>query len=399
MVDMTALTGMHSGAQADKRTAKRRAAELRLKIYGMVAIFLAAAALVALLSSVLGKATGALTQTYLTFPITIDAAEIDPDGTGDPKIIRRADFSGLTKDMLKAEFPSAKGRTVRRELYDLTSAGAPFELADMVAANPALVGQTIDFRFLASDVTDLYLKDDFGALIEKPTQGNLTLTAEGDSYIVSSTEGDFDAALARVKEALVDQAAAVRRKAALQENGVVEFTRRAEVADENRTVLIQVADGWLKMTRITPTGGLAEPVIPMAREVTASNSWGLFVTDLPENSRKVSDNQIVWIETLKSKGQVDQVFNSRFFTSGDSREPELAGILGAAVGSFWTMVVTFALAFPIGVAAAIYLEEFAPKNKLTDFIEVNINGAGPDDAAHNHHRLARRNPRRAALHP
>jgi len=213
MVDMTALTGMHSGAQADKRTAKRRAAELRLKIYGMVAIFLAAAALVALLSSVLGKATGALTQTYLTFPITIDAAEIDPDGTGDPKIIRRADFSGLTKDMLKAEFPSAKGRTVRRELYDLTSAGAPFELADMVAANPALV------------------EDDFGALIEKPTQGNLTLTAEGDSYIVSSTEGDFDAALARVKEALVDQAAAVRRKAALQENGVVEFTRRAEVAE------------------------------------------------------------------------------------------------------------------------------------------------------------------------
>jgi len=87
----------------------------------------------------------------------------------------------------------------------------------------------------------------------------------------------------------------------------------------------------------------------------------------------VSDNQIVWIEALKSKGQVDQVFNTRFFTAGDSREPELAGILGAAVGSFWTMVVTFALAFPIGVAAAIYLEEFAPKNKLTDFIEVNIN--------------------------
>lgn len=82
MVDMTALTGMHSGAQADKRTAKRRAAELRLKIYGVGAIFLAAAALVALLSSVLGKATGALTQTYLTFPITINATEIDPDGTG-----------------------------------------------------------------------------------------------------------------------------------------------------------------------------------------------------------------------------------------------------------------------------------------------------------------------------
>jgi phosphate transport system permease protein len=417
MVDMTALTGLHSGKQANKRTARRRAAEMRLKLYGIIAIFLAGAALVALLWSVVGKATGALTETYLTLPVTLEAAEIDPDGTGDPNIIRRGDFTGLTKDMLKAQFPDAKGRTARRQLYDLTSAGAAFELADRVAANPDLVGQTIDYPFLASDVTDLYLKDDFGALIEKPTQGNLTLTPEGDGYIVSSTEGDFGAALERVKEALVDQARSVRAQAALQENGVVEFTRRAEVAeteedrakneklaearavardkllaeadalelratseggdealsDENRSVLIQVADGWLKMTRITPTGGVAEPVIPMAREVSASNTWGLYVTDLAENARKVSDNQIVWIETLKSEGKVDQVFNTRFFTAGDSREPELAGILGAAVGSFWTMLVTFALAFPIGVSAAIYLEEFAPKNKLTDFIEVNIN--------------------------
>ena len=417
MVDMTALTGMHSGTQANKRTARRRAAEMRLKLYGIIAIFLAGAALVALLWSVVGKATGALTETYLTLPVTLEAAEIDPDGTGDPNIIRRGDFTGLTKDMLKAQFPDAKGRTARRQLYDLTSAGAAFELADLVAANPELVGKTIDYPFLASDVTDLYLKDDFGALIEKPTQGNLTLTPEGDGYIVSSTEGDFGAALERVKEALVDQARSVRAQAALQENGVVEFTRRAEVAeseedrikneklaearaaardkllaeadalelratseggdealsDENRSVLIQVADGWLKMTRITPTGGMAEPVIPMTREVAASNTWGLYVTDLAENARKVSDNQIVWIETLKAEGKVDQVFNTRFFTAGDSREPELAGILGAAVGSFWTMLVTFALAFPIGVSAAIYLEEFAPKNKLTDFIEVNIN--------------------------
>ncbi len=417
MVDMTALTGMHSGETANKRTAKRRAAEWRLKLYGMIAIFLAGAALVALLWSVVGKASGALTETYLSLPITLEAAEIDPDGTGVPRIIRRGDFTGLTKDMLKEQFPDAKGRTTRRQLYDLTSAGAAFELADYVAENPALVGETVTYPFLASDVTDLYLKNDFGALIEKETEGNLTLTADGDSYIVSSSEGDFAAALARVKEALVDQARIVRRQAALQENGVVEFTRRAEAAEteedrsrnekqaearaaardqllaeaddlearaeaeggdealseDNRSVLIQVADGWLKMTRITPTGGVAEPVIPMAREVTASNSWGLFVTDLPENARKVTDNQIVWIEALRSKGQVEQVFNARFFTAGDSREPELAGILGAAVGSFWTMLVTFALAFPIGVAAAIYLEEFAPKNKLTDFIEVNIN--------------------------
>ncbi len=417
MVDMTELTGMHSGTTAAKRTAKRRAAEVRLKLYGVIAIFLAGAALVALLWSVVGKASGALTETYLTLPITIDAQEIDPDGTGDTNTIRRADFSGLARDMLRAEFPSASGRTARRQLSDLISSGAAFELADKIAADPSLLDETIDYPFLASDVTDLYLKGDFGELAEKPTTGNLTLTPDGDDFIVRSSAGDFEAALDRVKEALVIQADAVRRKAALQENGVVEFTRRAEAAetaeerekneklatsraaqrdkllaeaeaiearaaadggdeeltDENRSVFIKVADGWLKMSRITPEGGVAEPVIPMAREVTASNQWGLYVTDLPENARKVSDNQIIWIETLQDRGQVDVVFNSRFFTAGDSREPELAGILGAAVGSFWTMVVTFALAFPIGVAAAIYLEEFAPKNKFTDFIEVNIN--------------------------
>ncbi|MEO0912629.1 MAG: phosphate ABC transporter permease PstA, partial [Pseudomonadota bacterium] len=73
------------------------------------------------------------------------------------------------------------------------------------------------------------------------------------------------------------------------------------------------------------------------------------------------------------RGAVESTFNGRFFSAGDSREPELAGIWGAAVGTFWTMLVTFALAFPVGVLAAIYLEEFAPKNRLTDFIEVNIN--------------------------
>ena len=66
-------------------------------------------------------------------------------------------------------------------------------------------------------------------------------------------------------------------------------------------------------------------------------------------------------------------FNTTFFTAGDSREPELAGILGAAAGSFFTLVVTLLLSFPIGVAAAVYLEEFAPKNRWTDLIEVNIN--------------------------
>ena len=66
-------------------------------------------------------------------------------------------------------------------------------------------------------------------------------------------------------------------------------------------------------------------------------------------------------------------FNVTFFTAGDSREPELAGIWGAAMGSFFTLMVTLSLSFPLGVATAVYLEEIAPRNRLTGLIEVNIN--------------------------
>ena len=93
----------------------------------------------------------------------------------------------------------------------------------------------------------------------------------------------------------------------------------------------------------------------------------------PEAERRVKDDQVAWVTSLEEAGRIEKRFNTTFFTAGDSREPELAGIRGAAVGSFYTLLVTVVLSFPIGVAAAVYLEEFAPTNRLTDLIEVNIN--------------------------
>lgn len=90
-------------------------------------------------------------------------------------------------------------------------------------------------------------------------------------------------------------------------------------------------------------------------------------------SIRLTEQQQEWVDILRQEGHIDISFNDVFFTSGDSREPTNAGVLGAIVGSLLTMAVTLALSFPIGVAAAIYLEEFAPKNRFTDFIEVNIN--------------------------
>ena len=92
-----------------------------------------------------------------------------------------------------------------------------------------------------------------------------------------------------------------------------------------------------------------------------------------ESGRRVSDAQIAWLDELEERGQVSMDFNTAFFTHADSREPEQAGIWGAAVGSFLTMMVTLMLSFPLAVMTAVYLEEFAPKNKIVDLIEVNIN--------------------------
>lgn len=94
---------------------------------------------------------------------------------------------------------------------------------------------------------------------------------------------------------------------------------------------------------------------------------------IPESSRKITDNQVKWLDRLNNEKKVQVRFNTNFFTTGDSRSPETAGIGGAIVGTIMTLLITLMVAFPIGVASAIYLEELAPKNKWSEFIEVNIN--------------------------
>jgi phosphate transport system permease protein len=79
------------------------------------------------------------------------------------------------------------------------------------------------------------------------------------------------------------------------------------------------------------------------------------------------------LDRLKQAGALRVHFNSTLLTRSDSTQPELAGLLGAIVGSAMTLLITALLAVPIGVMAAIYLEEFAPQNRFTDIVEVNIN--------------------------
>ena len=113
-------------------------------------------------------------------------------------------------------------------------------------------------------------------------------------------------------------------------------------------------------------------------KVLASSSVDMIVKgqaprEIEEKRRVLNDFQLGLLDRWTVEGRRSSSFNHRFFTNGDSRSPELAGLGGAIAGSFWTLMVCLILSFPMGVAAAIYLEEYAPKNRLTEIIEVNIN--------------------------
>jgi phosphate transport system permease protein len=129
-----------------------------------------------------------------------------------------------------------------------------------------------------------------------------------------------------------------------------------DMAIENPGLLGHTSEIWLR-----------------AHSEAGSYLKGQVDTGLPESDRRVKDLQVSWLDQLQTEGRTESRFNVAFFTNGDSREPEMAGIRVALYGSFFTLLVTFAIAFPIGVFSAVYLEEFAPRNRLTDLIEININ--------------------------
>jgi phosphate transport system permease protein len=238
--------------------AKRYARERRFKALGLGAVILGLLFVMALFTDIVSKGYTAFVQTHIELEVYFDPEVIDPQGTRDPAAMARADYRQLVREPLREAFPEVSGRRDKRKLYGILSTGAPFQLMEMVRANPDLIG--------------------------------------------------------------------TRQKVAL-------------VADDDIDMLVK----------------------------------GHINRDAPASDRRVDDQTIGWIDRLDAQGLVQTKFNTRFFVNGDSREPELAGIGGAVAGSFYTLLVTLALSFPIGVAAAIYLEEFAPKNRFTDLIEVNIN--------------------------
>ncbi len=381
---------------AKRRIRKRYAAEARFKSYGLVALGVTTLFVAALVFDIIRNGLPAFTQHSLTMDVAVPADFVPADKRTDPVAIRSADYFPVTRDALKAAIPGIESRQGERTLTRVLSSGAADELRDRLAADPSLIGRTVKVPLLLSDDADLYFKAPSTPIVKRGGVGTATPSGTTGEITILTSSNDFAAEVVSIKQAAKAKADTLAIEAArLSTFGGQSLAPRiaeinAEIAELRARVdspkveevldgklpskLVEINGGLVKLTKITDISVAGEVLLPLTSAAEAKpGDWRVVTYTTPESNRKVSDLEIGFLERLREKGFVENRFNTRFFTAGDSREPELAGIRGALIGSLLTLFVTLALCVPIGVLAAVYLEEFAPKNRLTDIIEVNIN--------------------------
>jgi phosphate transport system permease protein len=413
---------------------KRYRSESIFRAFGLAAIIVGMAFVVILFANIIGKGYPAFLQSYIKLPVYFDEQVIDPSGERDPEVMARADYQGLIKQSLRERFPGVSGRRDKLALYKLISQGAGFELQDMVLDNPDIIGTTQEIWLLADDEIDVFLKGNVtrleqfeltGRPVVSAVSGEVEITTDGPAFapvlermqelfereqrraqrelerareklddlkqdlvqnrelLAEAERYDYPTRIDRLKEIIKNTQGQIsdeefiikvleERIAGYQKS--LEGTSAAEVdiPSDAASYLLELQGGLVRITalgRNSARGTVLNTLDPTSDE----QGLKVVILETPESERRVNDRTIGWVRQLQRQGVVDKKFNTIFFTHGDSREPEQSGIAGALAGSFFTLIVTLLLSFPIGVGAAIYLEEFAPKNRWTDLIEVNIN--------------------------
>jgi phosphate transport system permease protein len=420
---------------AKARIRARYRAETRFRAYGLSAVILTAVFLAVVLTDIVIKGLPAFTASYVRLELKIDAEDIDPQGSKDPAVIRAGDFQAVVRKALRAMFPNVTERVERRKLDGLVSSGAADALRDRVVADPSLIGQTVTMPLLLSADTDLYYKGIGTPISRVVGRGTAQPSGTTGEITILSSSNDFAGKVAEIKQTMSRKASALRgdaertrtalqralavkseRERALEAaRGGTDAARIATLTDQIRnaapetvslesqmkelesqaaemqarfdavgseetlqggvpSLLVAINGGLVKVKVIGNAKVSGDALIPLTSDTEAKpGSWQIVTYATPEENRRVNDREVSWLEYFREKGLVQREFNWAFFTTGDSREPELAGIRGALVGSAITLFVTLVTCLPIGVGAAIYLEEFAPKNRATELIEVNIN--------------------------
>jgi phosphate transport system permease protein len=311
--------------KADPALIKRRyAAERRFRLYGLAALILTTAFLAVLLTDIVSRSLPAFTQYSAILDVTVDPEKIEAANPA------AGDYEGVVKAAWRELFPSVTTRADRRLLNGLISGGGGDELRRQVLADPSLIGKTVKVPVMLSDDADLFLKGQMTSVSRTPGEGVLRIRTEGENYFLSG-------------------------------QGLAPGT-------------VVLADGGAFRIAADGDQAPAEVILaPAGAAEVAAGQWQVMGFGVEESQRKLTDRQAVWLESAREKGVLERGIAWNFFLNGDSREAEQAGILGSVMGSLMVVFVTIALSLPIGVAAAIYLEEFAPRNRLTEIIEVNIN--------------------------
>jgi phosphate transport system permease protein len=356
------------GIMRDRRVRRRYAADWRLQAYGIIAISLAVGLLGILLASLLITGLPAFVQTKVDLEIYVDPAKVDAK---DPA---KGNFRALIRDALASIFPQDATDKQKTDIAKILTSDAPYIVRDYVVRHPQDIGKRITLPISVSDPFDQLYKgvipkevdalswsqrrwfdrlENRGVVVRDGGRTSLKLDVYVDPARIQAgppPSGDF-AVLAR--ESLQSYLPDVHDTAL--------FTMLAADAPDAIKQRL-VAEPQLIGKTIQVSFPVSQPF-----QVLAEGG-----TPMVPNPR-FSAEQIAAYDTLIARGVVHAPFNWELFFNADSRFPERAGLAGAIMGTFYMLVVCFSLSFPIGIAAAVYLEEFAPKNRLTDLIEVNIN--------------------------
>lgn len=353
---------------AQRRLRKRYAADRRLQVYGIIAIALAIGLLGVLLSSLITTGYLAFFQTKVALELYVDPAKVDAQ---DPA---KGNFRGIVRDAMMSQFPQATTDKEKTELAKILTSDAAYIVRDYVVAHPQMIGQRVTLPIAVADPFDQLHKGviprEVAALsynqmrwFERLQSRGLLVDADGrtaiklDVYVdparIQSGDpptGDFAAVVRGSLQAYLPE---------VHDTGI--FTIFADDAPEVLARSV-AADPAI----IGKTVQIAFPV---------AKPYAIFAKgDEPKVlNPRFSQQQNEAFDALEAKGLVSTPFNWELLFNADSRFPERAGLAGAITGSFYALLVCFILSFPIGIAAALYLEEFAPTNRFTDFIEVNIN--------------------------
>ncbi len=421
MTDAAVPTARPIAEAVRNRVAARYRAERLFQALGLGAIIVAIGAVVLLLGSVIGQSLPALTEHRVKLALSVTPALADPVGQRDPRDIRlQGDFYGMVQESLARTFPAAEPSGFGDELFSLVESVAAVPLAREVAANPSVIGGTLNAALPINDDIDLYfkgllakdkiiqptgeieLREGPGGVWTMESRQNVFAPAMADLAAVAATQvSELTAQLAEQRALLVRAegeragAAGAEEAAAEVERRVIEarsriLTLEGALADARRladpkakealltpntaSFLVETHGGVIKLDRVLPNAAIGRAVIPPRKAFDIpANEWRIREIATPENGRPINDAQIAFANELKDRGLVESGPNFTILARSDSNEPELAGLAAAIAGSVLTLIVVLVLAVPIGVLTAVYLEEFAPKNRWTDLIEVNIN--------------------------